>query len=172
MVLVVENGTGLDNAESYVSVAEIDAYALLFGKTEWSAANFTETQKEVKARLATRYLDSKYLARFNPNRPEQSLYLPASDTYIRRRKVEGIPRIVKEACCELAVVLVDTDLFKNQEERLAIESTKQVGPLTKTEKFASSFQSPKLVSVELILQPLLGGSGSSGGVGVSRMNRV
>ena len=62
MALNVENGSGLPNADSYVTVAEADAYLAKYGQDEdssWSSA--TEAQKEDAIRRATQeYLEGIY----------------------------------------------------------------------------------------------------------------
>ena len=58
MALVVEDGTGLSNANSYISVAEADTYHSNRGNTEWAAA--TNEEKEQALILATQYLDGRY----------------------------------------------------------------------------------------------------------------
>lgn len=57
MALVVEDGTGLANAESYASVAEYDQYITDFGLTD---PGRTEAQKEADLRVATRDIDADY----------------------------------------------------------------------------------------------------------------
>jgi len=57
MALIVEDGTGLPNAESYASVAEADAYHAAYGNpSAW--APISTTQKELALRTATQYLEA------------------------------------------------------------------------------------------------------------------
>lgn len=60
MALVVEDGTGLSDAESYASVAAADAYATARGLT-WSG---TDAAKEQALRRATTWLDGRYRGRW------------------------------------------------------------------------------------------------------------
>lgn len=41
-MLIVEDGTGIANADSYVSVAEADAYHVAFGNDLWAAIDPTK----------------------------------------------------------------------------------------------------------------------------------
>ena len=60
MSLIVENGSGLANAESYASVAQGAAHASRYGLT-WPS---NETAAEQALRRATRYIDATYRLRF------------------------------------------------------------------------------------------------------------
>ena len=51
MALIVEDGTGLETAESYASVAQADARLAALGMTNW--ATLTTTEKEQALRRAT-----------------------------------------------------------------------------------------------------------------------
>jgi hypothetical protein len=62
MSLIVEDGTGLANAESYGSVADADTYHANFGNLGW--ADFTTGEKESVLRKATQYIDITYGSRF------------------------------------------------------------------------------------------------------------
>lgn len=65
MALVVEDGTGKTDAESYASVADIDAILAAIYRTvptEWSG--LSSGDKEITARDGTRYLDATYSQRW------------------------------------------------------------------------------------------------------------
>ena len=53
MTLVIEDGTGKSNAESYISVADADTYHSNRGNTDWAA--LTTAEKERLLRIATDY---------------------------------------------------------------------------------------------------------------------
>jgi hypothetical protein len=67
MALVVEDGTGLADAESYASVAAADAYATARGLT-WTG---TETEKEQALRRATSWLDARYRGKWPGDKRRQ-----------------------------------------------------------------------------------------------------
>jgi hypothetical protein len=59
MALIVEDGTGLANAESYVSVAAATTYHANVGNTAWAAIT-SDTTKEQLLRKATDYMVAQY----------------------------------------------------------------------------------------------------------------
>jgi len=76
MALIVENGTGLPNADAFVSLAEADAYFLNYNSTGWTGTN---AQKEQAIRRATLWL-STYI-KWNGSRThgrDQALAWPRS----------------------------------------------------------------------------------------------
>lgn len=123
MALVVEDGTGLANAESYVSVADADAYHVDFGNTAWASS--TEPAKEAALRRATQYLDSRYRYRGEPLTDTQALAWPRtindaiSDWPVKR---------LADACCELAVRALAGGLYTDQTATAV--TSKTVGPIS------------------------------------------
>lgn len=59
MSLVVEDGTGLATAQSYISSADADAYHTAHGNTAW-----TGTGKDAALVRATAWLDARYRSRW------------------------------------------------------------------------------------------------------------
>jgi hypothetical protein len=55
LALIVEDGSGLPDADSYDSVANIGSYLAAYGDTAWALAALAD--QEVAARKATRYVD-------------------------------------------------------------------------------------------------------------------
>ena len=59
MVLIVEDGTGKADAESYLSVADADTYHTKHGDSaDWDGASTGD--KEEALRMGTQYLDATY----------------------------------------------------------------------------------------------------------------
>jgi len=58
MALVVEDGTGKSNANSYVSIAEADAFFVDLNYTDWAA--LTTAQKTGHLIAGTAYIDGRY----------------------------------------------------------------------------------------------------------------
>lgn len=94
MALIVEDGTGLEDADSYASVEDFDAYLEAFGYV------FEGDSEEIALRRATRLLDVLYTFNGVPLVEEQALHWPTED-------FEYVPRAVKEATMELALLLAD-----------------------------------------------------------------
>lgn len=79
MSLIVEDGTGLADAESYASVAYADTYHSNFGNAAW--ALLTTEQKEQSLRKATDYISGSYGGSFAGYRTTntQALDFPRSE---------------------------------------------------------------------------------------------
>lgn len=106
MSLVVEDGTGLTNAESYVSIADCNAYAVARGL----AFPLTPTDVAEQAlRRATAALDGMYQGRFpgfKLMRRPQALQWPrvsAIDRVGYPILANEMPKELIAACCEMAI---------------------------------------------------------------------
>lgn len=120
-MLIVEDGSGKTNADSYVSVADCNTYATAHGLTFAG----DESAKEARLRRATQYLDAQYAYKGVEQTDTQALAWP-------RTVAPGIvPREIVSACCELACK--PGDLWADVEPSAVIEKT--IGPITK--KFAA-----------------------------------
>src|SRR5690606_27756416 len=92
MALIVEDGTGLPNAEAYISVADADSYFAKRGNSAWAA--LTVDAKEVALRLGADYMAAVYGPRWCGERltDTQALDWP--------RDEQGVPEAVKRANAE------------------------------------------------------------------------
>ena len=122
MPLIVEDGSGLANADSYVSAADCQAYATAHGLTfDGDAAAL-----DAALRNATIYLDTAYTFRGERKTCEQALEWPR-----RCVPAEGVPREVVSACCELGVRALAGPLWRDVNataEGAVTEET--IGPIT------------------------------------------
>lgn len=127
MALIVEDGTGLANADSYVSVADADIYASAMGHFAWTDVAVTVEQKEVALRRATQYIDAEYTFRGSVLDPDQALEWP-------REEYSWPIRAVVHACCELAVrglstaLLSDVDASSVKREKVGQIETEYFDP--------------------------------------------
>lgn len=111
VTMVVEDGTGLATANSYISIADADTYFTQQGTAgaAWAAPDALKTEYLVRAAAA---LDDLYGRKYIS-------YLPASDDTIqgllwprenvwdrhnRRIPAGNIPQEVKDAQCEMALL--------------------------------------------------------------------
>lgn len=105
MTLIVEDGTGKVDSESFVSVIDADIYWSKHNSpSEWTSA--TEASKESALRYATLYLDDNVSWYSNRLTDTQALEWPrdAFTTPSGREIAKGtIPQKVKDAVCELAL---------------------------------------------------------------------
>lgn len=112
MSLIIEDGTGLDNSESYVSVADATTYHTNFGNDDW--ANLDATTQEIYLRKATRDLDAIY------GKSYLSTMLTTTQALLWPRKtytnffgvsVSGVPVVLKNAVAEMALLNATVDVL-------------------------------------------------------------
>lgn len=112
MALIVENGTGLIDANSYITVAYADTYHSNRGNAAW--ATLTTTVKEQLLIKSTDYIEQVYRLRWLGYRhtAEQALSYPRDEvprrdfTFLNQFSFypnDEVPTEVKNACAELAL---------------------------------------------------------------------
>lgn len=111
MVLTVEGGTGLSDAEAYASVADLDAYVTDFGLT---LATSSTAEKEVALRIAARDMDAQYKLRWKGERTTADQFLDWPRTGVLTRdgryiEEAPLPTNLKRANIELAIRSRDGD---------------------------------------------------------------
>lgn len=160
MALVVEDGTGKSDAESYISVTDADTYFSNRGNATWTA--LTTAAKEQSLRKAADFMGQLYRERWAGVRVKsaQALDWPRYDVprrdYGDYYSSTAVPEEVKRACAELA--------YKASSETLAPDlgapvTSKTVGPISIT--YAAGARQHKVYrAVENLLAPLLKSSGS------------
>jgi hypothetical protein len=118
MTLIVEDGTGLTNANTYVSEAEADAYFEIIPAYSAIWAGYSSAEKENFLRMATRALDAR-------TDWEGSKQVDASALRWPRKRVRDrdglivatdvVPQAVKDATCELARIIDNEDITTGQD---------------------------------------------------------
>lgn len=142
MALIVEDGTGLSNADSYQSLTAADSYAANFGLTAWSSLaaspGIDDTQKEVALRNATLNIDISRIYIGVKLNDDQSLEFPRSP-----EDEIGMPQRVRDC----AVILADLHvqgIDLNEVAELIREISVGVGKSAVVE--SKKYDSPLLVS--------------------------
>lgn len=127
--MIVEDGTGLINSNSYVDLDFADNYFSARGKTEWSA--LTEEQKEFALVNATDYIDSAFDWNGRKAKYEQALRFPREKLVdVDGYEVVGIPANLKEAVTECALkISQQVEMFQTVESNGAVTSEK-IGDLS------------------------------------------
>jgi hypothetical protein len=167
MSLIVENGQGLANAESYISVADADTYHSNRGNASW--ASLTTTVKEQLLRKATDYMEQVYRLDFLGYRhtEEQALSFPRDEvqrrdyTYLNQFSFypnDTVPVELQQACASLALKTVGLDLAPD------------IARITKREKVAAleiEYDSTKPAyvkyrSIDNLLAPFLNSTSGTG----------
>lgn len=112
MALVVEDNTGLPDAESFVSVADADTYFTNRGDpSEWSSLSVAE--KEANLRVAAEYLKNEYAGSWKGSLfdKDQRLPFPRLNLYNAENiLIEDVPTEIIDANCELALLNVNNSL--------------------------------------------------------------
>nr|BDD43781.1 hypothetical protein 1 [Spirochaetaceae bacterium] len=128
--MVVEDGTGLINSNSYLSLTDADAYHADVGNTAWSEA--TEADREAALITATRWLESRYRTRWIGTRAtrDQALSWPRwnavdPDGY----EVAGVPRDVAHATAEAALLVIAGEDLNAPQERGGRVKREKTGPI-------------------------------------------
>ena len=158
MTLIVEDGTGLATAESYVSVADADARHTALGNTAWTG---TDAVKESALRRATQYMLQRYRTRWTGTRTfrVQALDWPRygveADGYVVDSDI--VPDDVASACADLALRALAEDLNPDLERGVIRD---KVGPL-ETEYDRFSPQSKRRTAVDQALAAYLRGNAAN-----------
>lgn len=106
-MLIIENGEGLSNSESYVDVDYVDAYFLKRGITEWAGL----TNREQLIVRAMDYIENNYTYQGTKLVSTQALQFP--------RLINGeilYPIALKNAVCELALKSNEEDLLADTDK--------------------------------------------------------
>lgn len=162
MAIVTEDGTGLANSETYISMAAATTYHADRGNSAW-AALASDALREQALRKATEYMGQMYRDRWAGIRVKttQALDWPRYD--VPRKDVGDwyssvlIPDEVKRACAELALKSSAAELAPDLDRPTTSES---VGSISVTYAVGAR-QQLRYRTVEGLLAPLLGGGGSS-----------
>lgn len=160
-MLAVEDGTGANpDVDSYVSVADADAYMLSMGHAAW--ADKTEADKEVALRRGTQYVDTRF------NYKGQKLHVDQPLDWPRTGFVWPVKRVI-QATCEAALRSLDQELYVDvAPDELVTQET--IGPLTT--KFANPVSDDPgqtyFAIVDNLLAPLEASANGGGGFRVER----
>ena len=132
MALIVEDGSIVAGAESYITVADATAYFLARGNAVW-AALASDTVREQLLRKATDYMVARYGLRWKGERVNegQALDWPRSCAYANGFLLDSdsVPLKVRHACAELAVRASEGDLQPDAGPQVKSET---VGPISVT----------------------------------------
>lgn len=120
--MIVEDGTGLNNANSYVESGYADDYFSVRSNDFWS--NLEEEKKESCLIRATDYIDSAFKWLGTKKTQEQALKFPRKDLIdTDGYSVDDIPNVLKMAVCECALLISKgTEMFKKQSDKGAVTS--------------------------------------------------
>lgn len=160
LALIVEDGTGKADAESYISVADADTRMTNLGNTNWTT--LTTTEKEQALRRGTIYMEQAYRERWVGTRATEAQALswprvitePVDGWYIDS---DELPADIANACADLAFKAAAGDLNADLARGVV---RKKIGPL-ETEFDRFSPQSVRYRSIDMALSPYLTGSSAT-----------
>lgn len=158
MALVVEDGTGLSTAESYISVADAETRLDNLGDSTFSGS--TTGEKEQALRKATNFMLQKYRNRWKGKRAfsTQALDWPRVDVIVDQWVTvdsDEVPTDIANACADLALLSL-TETLNPVLDRTVVRE--KVGPI-ETEYAASSREAKRWTAVDDILKVYLTGGG-------------
>ena len=156
--LIIEDGTGVANANSYVTDAEYKAYANLRGK----AVAATQPERETFLILAMDYIES-HRKQFQGTKTDytQSLQWPRVAVEIDDYSVasDSIPQELKSAQMEAALISESTALMKTGDTS-NLASFSVDGVYSESYHQGGSWETVRTDTVDVLLEVLLNNTGS------------
>ena len=126
ITLVVENGTGLPDANSYCDLDYAVEYCTMKGYTDW--LKLSENQQKIFIIRGTEFVDNFYTWKGIRHRQSQSMAFPRDDIYDDDRyPVDGIPDKLKKACIEAAFLNASSSantLFSTKDDNGKVKKQK------------------------------------------------
>jgi hypothetical protein len=165
MALIVEDGSGKSDADSYLSVADADTYHTNHsGSTDWSGA--ATAVKEKSLRLATQYLNIRFNGLWKGYKATdlQALAWPRvladkEDVYdAAYYDSESLPIVLENATAELALRVVQGDTLYADISKPGTIKRKRVktGPIETETEYAGGYnQVKKYPLIEGLIKPLI-----------------
>jgi len=153
MAIIVEDGTGLATANSYVTLADSLAYHVDTAPAWVASTDALRTAALIKA---TRYIDGKYRRRFSSEKlsQAQALEWPRSwATDKRGYELVGVPGAIKSATCEAALIALTEDLAPSSARGGRIQN-ETMGPLSTTYE-AGAPSETRYPSIERAIEPVV-----------------
>ena len=165
MALIVEDGSIVTGAESYISVADASTYHSNRGNTAWASLS-TDAIREQCLRKATDFMRQAYRSRWQGYKvnEDQALDWPRYGVEVEGYAVDSdiVPTEIKNACAELALKASSADLNPDLTQGVLSE---QVGSISVTYD-KNSPQRTRYAAIDAMLSPYLkaGGGGCSMGL--------
>jgi len=124
MAFLVETGTGITDANSYISVEEADNYFTDINPQEiWFTKN--TQQRERVLMNGTQFIDNQYSYIGTKASETQGLQWPREDAIDNNGyEVTGVPKNIKQATCEAALRAFDSTLYTDTDTNGATKLTK------------------------------------------------
>lgn len=143
MSLTVEDGSGLSNSESFISVADATTYLSAYSSDSGTWAAASTSAQELALRQAARWIETQFGSRFTGRKKTatQALSWPrlgAIDPDGFAVGESSIPNAVKHAQAELAVRALAGDLLTDLDNTYTLKKERnKVGDIEEELEFAS-----------------------------------
>ena len=172
ITLTVEDGTGLADANTYIALADADAYFANRINDTW--LNGTDDQRSSALIQATQYLDSRYTFKGVPLTDTQALQWPrqappyqttvgfitevyAGDSTLTAQLAWPVQR-VKDATCEAALRALSGGLYTDEDSRIVTSEKVDVVAVTYAEHSRNGGQ-VRIAIIDDLLKPVLASNG-------------
>lgn len=172
MAFVPEDGTGVDDANSYISVDYADEYFSDRGVVKWTDAD--GTVKETALINATDYINMRWgeTPGFKGSLPEAPQGLPWPRLYAGDSALQ-MPTSLKRATAEYALRALDgplaPDFVLDENGRLYNKKREEVGPIVEEVAYSSGASSTTALETfrtypvpDQLIKPCLVGGGTGG----------
>lgn len=159
MAFVVEDGTGLPDANAGASLAEVDAYHSTRGNAAWTGSDDVKQQAIIRATDYIELIDSSKF-RGCPEFEVQRLSFPRLYLVDRYgRSITGIPEKYKNAIAEYALRALSGSLLQDpvtDERGLLVTSfSEEIGPIKEATTYAVQALTQSYPAADLYLQDFL-----------------
>ena len=121
-MLVVEDGTGIETANSYADILFAQSY--LLGERLALFNDLSDDQKEAALIHGSFFVDNAYIFRGNRASAEQGLNFPRTDLIVENFEITGIPAAIKRAAVEAAFLYASGESFFSTEADKTVASEK------------------------------------------------
>jgi len=115
MAFIVEDGTGIEDANAYVDKPFAENY--LLGERLALFKALSDDEKEAAIIAGSQFVDISYDFIGNRQNLEQGLNWPRTDAELHGFVIEGVPTAIKKAACEAAVLSLAESLFSNENDK-------------------------------------------------------
>lgn len=166
MALVVEDGTGIANANSYVDATYVSTYLTERGRsTAWLALN--DAQREAALIKATDYIDLRFSKLFIGSKLTTTQSLAWPREYSSNETDYGlVPTNLKKACAEYASRSMSAELLTDTPTGVVKRKKEKVGPIEEETEYTVPYQPastsflvtgdliPVYPAADMLLEPL------------------
>lgn len=163
MALIVEDGSMVAGAESYVSVTYANNYFILLGNEAWGDLDLSA--KEQALRKATQFMQNEYFSMWQGVKrqytqaldwPRENVYIAGTDSLVAN---SIIPNEIKNACCLLAYKASAGALYSDKERSIKREKI----DVLETEYFESDTNQKEYREIDALVRRYMISASASGG---------